>query len=322
MRTMPLLWAAEPISASMARFSPKDPGADGIDLGARRLPVLDQLLEQVVVELGEVLEQRAARLVLAVEVAGGDLDELRGLALAVGPGALGDEIDGAGDLAAVADRDLAEDDGVDGVVLQRGDDVADAGGGLVDAVDEDDRGRPGGFGGVQVGGGEQRRGRVGADADHRGVGGEERVGGDVQELDGAGGVDRLPGLAEMGEARDPELARGGRRVRLALERAHPVDQRGLAGVGSAENRDSARHVSPPWCFSFSISDHRADGPRISSASYATRPTSGLGRGIRHVSARTTEGGRAMAGSGSCSPAGRARRGGTWCRTWSRRATGC
>ena len=36
----------------------QDPGADGVDLVARRLLVLDQLLEQGVVELGEVLEER------------------------------------------------------------------------------------------------------------------------------------------------------------------------------------------------------------------------------------------------------------------------
>ena len=123
-RTMPLPWPAEPISASITRFSREDAGADGVDLVARRLAVLDQLLEQVVVELGEMLEQLAARLVLAVERAGGDLDQLRRLALAVGPGALGDEVDRAGDLAALADRDLAQHDRVLGVVLQRRDDVA------------------------------------------------------------------------------------------------------------------------------------------------------------------------------------------------------
>ena len=112
---------------------------------------------------------------------------------------------------------------------------------LVDAVDEEDRRRPGRLDRVQVGRGEHRRRRVRADADHRGVGGEQRVGRDVQELDRARGVDRLPGLAEMGEARDPELARRRRRLRLALEAAHPVDQRRLAGVRGAEDRNRSRH---------------------------------------------------------------------------------
>ena len=64
----------------------QETGADLVDLGARRFAVLDQLFEQVVVELGQVLEHRGTRLVLAVERPRRDLDELRGSALAVAPG--------------------------------------------------------------------------------------------------------------------------------------------------------------------------------------------------------------------------------------------
>ncbi len=222
---------------------PERAGADVVDLGARRRLVLDQLLEQVVVVLGQRLEQAVARLVLAVEEAGGDLDELGGRALLVGPGALRDEVDGAGDLLAVADRDLAQDDRVAGVLLKRGDDVADAAGRLVDPVDEEDRRRSGGLGRVEVGRGEDGGGGIGTDADHRGVGGEERIGGDVEELDRARRVDRLPALAEKGEAADPELAGGGGGLRLAFEGAHAVDEGGLAGVRCAEDGDGSRHGS-------------------------------------------------------------------------------
>ena len=121
---MPLPWPAEPISASIARFSREHAGADRVDLGARGLLVLDQLLEQVVVELGEVLEQSPRASCSRSSMPAGISIELRGLALAVAPGPLGDEVDRADDLVALADRDLAQHDRVLRVVLQRRDDVA------------------------------------------------------------------------------------------------------------------------------------------------------------------------------------------------------
>ncbi len=192
-----------------------------------------------------MLEELAPRLALALGDLERDLDELRRRAFAVVPGPLGDQIDRAADLAVLADRDLAQDDRVHRIVLQRRDDVADAAGGLVDAVDEEHARRPRRLDRMQVRRGQHRRRRVGADADHRRVRGEERVGRDMQELDRARGVDRLPVLAEMTERRDAKLARRRRRLRLAFEPAHPVDQRRLAGVGRPENCDCPRHACFP-----------------------------------------------------------------------------
>ena len=125
-----------------------------IDAVGRGGLVLDELFEEGVVEVGEVFEEFGARLPLAVAQVGGDLDEGGGLSFLVVPGAFGDEVDGAGDLAAFADRDLAEDDGVGGVGLERRHRVADAGAGLIHAVDEEEDGDAACFHEPQVGGGE------------------------------------------------------------------------------------------------------------------------------------------------------------------------
>src|SRR5579875_2401923 len=64
-----------------------------VDLALVRNYVLKELLEEAVVEVGERLEELLAALLLPRLLAFGDGDEIRGLAGAIGVGALGDEID-------------------------------------------------------------------------------------------------------------------------------------------------------------------------------------------------------------------------------------
>src|SRR3546814_999820 len=70
--------------------------------------VLEQLLEQPIVEVGEGFQKLAARIGLAVLHLLGHLDEV-GLAVeVVVPGTLADEVDEAGYLVILADRHLAQ----------------------------------------------------------------------------------------------------------------------------------------------------------------------------------------------------------------------
>lgn len=58
----------------------ENPGAKGIKIVAGRSPILDDLFQQGVIEIREMVEQVAARLVLAQGEALGQRDELRGRA--------------------------------------------------------------------------------------------------------------------------------------------------------------------------------------------------------------------------------------------------
>ena len=98
--------------------------------------VHQQLFEQLVVMVGELLEHLGAGFGLALLEVGGNVDPLAILAGPVVEGAFQREIDEAGDLVAFADRDLAGDQRRHAHRLQRGEEVADAAVGLVDAVDE------------------------------------------------------------------------------------------------------------------------------------------------------------------------------------------
>jgi hypothetical protein len=74
----------------------------------RRLDILEQLLHQLVVVIGQRLQHGEARFFLAVEVFTLELDDLRRRVLLVDVGALEREVDEPGNDIAVPDRNLAE----------------------------------------------------------------------------------------------------------------------------------------------------------------------------------------------------------------------
>ena len=78
------------------------------NLVARRLDILEQLLHQLVVVIGQRLQHGEARFFLAVEVFTLELDDLRRRVLLVDIGALEREVDEPGNDVAVPDRNLAE----------------------------------------------------------------------------------------------------------------------------------------------------------------------------------------------------------------------
>ena len=75
---------------------------------ARRLDVLQQLLHQRVVVIGELFQHREARFLLAVEIAAFQRHDFGRLVFAIDEGALQREIDETFDQVAVPDRDLPQ----------------------------------------------------------------------------------------------------------------------------------------------------------------------------------------------------------------------
>ncbi len=104
-------------------------------LVARRLDVLEQLLHQLVVVVGERLQHREARFLLAARILALELDDLGGGVLLVDIGALQREIDEAGDDVAVPDRNLPQQQRHARGRLQQLDGLAHALVGLVDLVE-------------------------------------------------------------------------------------------------------------------------------------------------------------------------------------------
>ena len=103
---------------------------------ARRLDILEQLLHQRVVVIGEFLQHREAGFLLAVEIAAFQRDDFGSLVLAIDEGALQRQIDEAGDQVAVPDRNLPEHQRHARCRLQGRERLADALGGLVDLVEK------------------------------------------------------------------------------------------------------------------------------------------------------------------------------------------
>ena len=99
---------------------------------ARRLDVLQQLLHQRVVVVGELFQHREARFLLAVEIAAFQRHDFGRLVFAIDEGALQREIDEAFDQIAVPDRNLPQHQRHARGRLQRRQRLADA---LVGAVD-------------------------------------------------------------------------------------------------------------------------------------------------------------------------------------------
>ena len=106
------------------------------DLVARRLDVLEQLLHQLVVVIGERLQHREARRLLAVERVAFERDHFRGSVLLVDEGAFEREIDEPGDELAGEGRNLPQQQLAARGRLQQRERLVDGGIGLVDLVEK------------------------------------------------------------------------------------------------------------------------------------------------------------------------------------------
>jgi hypothetical protein len=103
---------------------------------ARRRNVLEQLLHQRVVMIGELFQHRKAGLLLAVEIAAFEGHDFRGLVLAVDEGAFQRQIDETRDQIAVPDRNLPQHQRNPRRRLQCRERLADALVGPVDLVEK------------------------------------------------------------------------------------------------------------------------------------------------------------------------------------------
>ena len=103
---------------------------------ARRLDILEQLLHQRVVVIGELFQHREAGFLLAVEVAAFERHDFGGLVLAIDEGAFQREVDEARDQVAVPDRNLPQQQRKPRRRLQGRERLADALAGAVDLVEK------------------------------------------------------------------------------------------------------------------------------------------------------------------------------------------
>ena len=106
------------------------------DLVARRLDVLEQLLHQLVVMIGERLQHREARGLLALERVAFERDHLRRSMLLVDKRAFKREIDETGDEVAGEGRDLSQQELAARGRLQQRQRLVNDGVGLVDLVEK------------------------------------------------------------------------------------------------------------------------------------------------------------------------------------------
>ena len=211
----------------------------GLEVG---LLVVEQLLEQVVVVIGELLEHMEPRRLLAVEQLVGDRHLFGRLAVAELERAVERQVDEADRFLALADRDLPVDHRRDAERLQGLEQLVDAAAGLVDLVDEDDVRNAAVLELAQHRLGQ--RGALGLGRDHhqREVGDVERAVAVRGEADRAWAIEQhvlVAGVAEAGQVEFGGAAsRAGFRARVAL--------RG-AGVDRAEAGNRSRGVQQGLC---------------------------------------------------------------------------
>ncbi len=134
--------------------------------------ILDQFFQQRVVEIRHLLQKLGPRLMLALGLGLGHLHKLRMLAFAVAPCAFGNQVDRTDDLAVLADRNLAQDDRMAGIVLKRRDDVAHPALRRVHPVDEDEAGDRRRLDGAQPGRRQHRLAGIGRHAEDGRIGGQ------------------------------------------------------------------------------------------------------------------------------------------------------
>ena len=204
-RTMPLPFSAEPSSTGTIRPSRRSLTRSENTLSRARLHVGKQLLHQLVVVVGELLQHREARLRLALLDGSRHLDHLGLRVRAVDEGPLEREVDEARGDAVLPDRDLAQHQRTRARGLQGRQDVAHLRVEGIDLVEEQEardaavlellqdqlqRGHPLGIGLAH------HHGRVAARERERAL---------VLELDGAGAVDEGEVVAEEADVGDVDL---------------------------------------------------------------------------------------------------------------------
>ena len=202
--------------------------------------VHQQLLEKLVIVVGELLEHMGARFDLALLKLRRDLDPLGFLARPIFERALQRQVDEAVHFLAVPNRNLAGDQRRYAHRLERGQEVADPAVGLVDAVDEDQMGDAELVERAQRRGGEGRPRRVGIDDDDRDVGDRQRpraVGG---KADRARAIEDCERVVEILEIVEVELGRAAAlsRFRARIADAGAVGRRSqsIGGAGCEQHR--------------------------------------------------------------------------------------
>ena len=209
------------------------------NLVARRLDVGDQLLHQRVVVIGEALQHGVARFLLARHFAGGHVHDLGGRVFAIDEGALQREIDEAGDDAVLPDRNLAQQQRRARGRLQHGERFADAHGGLVDLVEEEDARHAEVFEFAQDHAQRRQLALVGLADDDRRVAERQHVARLMREFDRAGQVDEGEAVAQIIDGSDIGFDAGGVGARLgaAVADRGAVAHRTLPrqGAGAGEN---------------------------------------------------------------------------------------
>jgi hypothetical protein len=251
-------------------------GGLALDVAEHRLQVGNlvgqQLLEQVVVVVGEVLEHAEVRRALGRLQVVRDRHLLGRLAGAVLVGAVEREVDEPGDVFAAGDRDLPRDQRWLAHRLQRLEHRLDRATRLVDLVDEDRVRHAARLELAQDRFGQRRALGLGSDHHQRKVGNPERRGGVAGEARRARRVEQHVAVAAPVESQQVELgraaARPGFRAGVAergsgLDRAQSVNgtggvkqglrQTSLAGAGGAYERDrpcavtDGIHILPLGC---------------------------------------------------------------------------
>ena len=171
------------------------------NLVARRRHIRQELLHQLIVVVGELLQHVEARLLLALQHARWKLDDLRRRLRAVDVGALGSEVDEAGGDAVLPDRDLAQHERLGARRLQHGDQLAQRNLGGVDLVQEEEMRNAAVLELLQDD--LQRRDALGVGLAHDdgSVARGQRKRAFVLEFDGAGAVDEGEGVTEESSRR-------------------------------------------------------------------------------------------------------------------------
>ena len=178
-----------------------------VNLFLRGLHILEQLLEQLVVEIGELLDELGAGFGLAVPEVIRQRDQVGGLARAVMIGTLADEIDITVDRLGGAQRHLAQDQGLIGMGLQCREHVAHPGARGVELVDENHVRDLVAAEKAQERAHRHRPLDLGLAHDDDGVGHQHRLLRLIEQLDIARAVEDRPGIVEEGRVGDVDLGR-------------------------------------------------------------------------------------------------------------------
>ena len=177
------------------------PRCHAVDLRGRRLLVLDQLLQQMIVEIAEAFEHLRPRLLLSRHHAFRHLDELRPRSLAPGKRPLRDQVGDPGDPLALPHGHLAKYDRRARIGLERRHDVPDPRLGGIHLVDKKKGGKPRPVDQRKIGGRKDRRVRIRRHHHHRGIRGRQRAGRIREVLRPPRDIRRHPVVAEKSEFR-------------------------------------------------------------------------------------------------------------------------